>query len=121
MLPSTIKPVCNIPYGKSFLECRFLKVIFNFKSAMPRYQDSFYHYQFKTNSEKLCELTTDFHRLALLLCLTAGQRDQTIKCLNLNYITISSNKVVFFVPENLKTTRPGHHLPPIQLKPFKGI
>ena len=51
--------------------------------------------------------------------LKTGQRDQTIKCLNLNYIKISSNKVVLFVPETLKTTRPGHHLPPIELKTFK--
>ena len=104
-----------------FWNADFLKGFLILKSAMPRYQDSFYHYQVKTKSQKLCELTTDFHRLALLLCLTAGQRDQTIKCLNWNYITISSNEVVFFVPENLKTTRPGHHLPPMQLKPFKGI
>ena len=59
------------------------------------------------------------HRLAVLLCLTTGQRDQTIKCLNLDYIKISSDKVVLFVPETLKTTRPGHHLPPIELKTFK--
>ena len=55
----------------------------------------------------------------LLLCLTTGQRDQTIKCLNLDYIKISSDKVVLFVPETLKITKPGHHLPPIELKTFK--
>ena len=53
------------------------------------------------------------------MCLTKGQRNQTIKCLNLDYIKISSDKVFLFVPETLKTTRPGHHLPPIELKTFK--
>ena len=40
-------------------------------------------------------------------------------CLNLDYIKISSDKVVLFVPETLKSTRPDHHLPPIKLKTFK--
>ena len=66
-----------------------------------------------------CDLKTLSHRLAILLCLTTGQRDQTIKCLNLDCIKISSDKVVLFVPETLKTTRSGHHLPPIELKTFK--
>ena len=43
-----------------------------------------------------------------------------MKCLNLDYIKISSNNVGLFVPETLKTTRLGHHLPPIDLKTFKN-
>ena len=67
------------------------------------------------------DLKTASHRLTMLLCLTTDQRDQTIKCLNLDYWKISSDKVVLFVPETLKTARPGHHLPPIELKIFKNI
>ena len=75
--------------------------------------------KFSLSSNQNCDLKTLSHRLAILLCLTTGQRDQTIKCLNLDYIKISSDKVVLFVSETLKTTRPGHHLPPIELKTFK--
>ena len=46
------------------------------------------------------------------MCLTTGQRDQTTKCLN-------RDNVVLFVPETSKTTRPDHHLPPIELTTFK--
>ena len=58
------------------------------------------------------------------MCLRTSQRDQTIECLNLDYKKISSDKVVFFVrktvmKESLITTRPGHHLPPRELKTFK--
>ena len=43
-----------------------------------------------------------------------------IKCLSaLDCIKISSDMVVLFVPETFKTTRPGYHLPPIELKTFK--
>ena len=123
-LSSIIKPVCNVPFGKSPLVCRFLKGVFNIRPALPRYVttwDVTKVFTFIKSKPTLtnCDLKTLSHRLAILLCLTTGQRDQTIKCLNLDCIKISSDKVVLFVPETLKTTRPGHHLPPIELKTFK--
>ena len=39
--------------------------------------------------------------------------------MNLDCIKVPSDKVVLFVPESLKTTRPGHHIPPIELKTFE--
>ena len=123
-LSSIIKAVCNVPFGKSPLVCRFLKGIFNIRPALPRYVttwDVTKVFTFIKSKPALtnCDLKTLSHRLAILLCLTTGQRDQTIKYLNLDCIKISSDKVLLFVPETLKTTRPGHHLPPIELKTFK--
>ena len=123
-LSSIIKPVCNVPFGKSPLVCRFLKGVFNIRPALPRYVttwDVTKVFTFIKSKPTLtnCDLKTLSHRLAILLCLTTGQRDQTIKCLNLDCIKISSDKVVFFVPETLKTTRQGHHLPPIERNTFK--
>ena len=66
-----------------------------------------------------CDLKTLSHRLAILLCLTTDQRGHTIKCLDFDYIKISSDKIVLFVRQNLKTTGPGHHLSPMELKKFK--
>ena len=98
--------------------------VFNIRPALPRYIttcDVTKVFTFIKSKPTLtnCDLKTLSHRLAILLCLTTGQRDQTIECLNLDCIKISSDKVVLFVPETLKTTRPGHHLPPIELKTFK--
>ena len=53
------------------------------------------------------------------MCLTAGERDQTTKCLNLDYIKISSDKVVFSLAETLETSWPGHHIPHIEIKTFQ--
>ena len=39
----------------------------------------------------------------------------------MDYINIYCGKVAIIVLETLKTTRPGHHLPPIKLKTFKDI
>ena len=123
-MSSIIKPVCNVPFGKSPLVCRLLKGVFNIRPALPRYVatwDVTKVFTFIKSKPTLtnCGLKTLSHRLAIFLCLITGQRDQTIKCLNLDYIKISSDKVVLFVPETLKTTRPGHHLPPIELKTLR--
>ena len=123
-LSSIIKPVCNVPFGKSPLVCRFLKGVFNIRPALPRYVttwDVTKVFTFIKSKPTLtnCDLKTLSHRLAILLCLTTGQRDRTIKCLNLDCIKISSDKIVFFVPQNLKTTQPGHHLSSVELKTFK--
>ena len=42
-------------------------------------------------------------------------------CLNLDYIKVSSDKVVSFVPETLNTIRLDHHLPPMELNTFQDI
>ena len=123
-LSSIIKPVCNVPFVKSPLVCRLPKGVFNIRSALPRYittWDVTKVFTFFKSKPALTnyDLKTLSHRLAILLCLTTGQRDQTIKCLNLDYIKISIDKVVLFVPETLKTTKPGHHLPRVELKIFK--
>ena len=36
-LSSIIKLVCNVPFGKSLLVCRLLKVVFKIRPALPRY------------------------------------------------------------------------------------
>ena len=42
--------------------------------------------------------------------------------MNLDYIKISSDKVVLFVPGILKTTTSGHHLPHIKMTaPFRNV
>ena len=122
---SIIKPVCNVPFGKSPLVCRFLKGGFNIRPALPRYVttwDVTKVFTFIKSKPTLtnCDLKILSHRLAILLCLTTGQRHQTIKCFNLDCIKISSDKVVLLVLETFKTTRSGHHLPPVELKTFKG-
>ena len=124
-LSSIIKPVCNAPFGKSPLVCRFLKEVFNIRPALPRCVTTWdvtkvFTFIKSKPTLKNCDLKTLSHRLAILLCLTTGQRDQTIKCLNLDSIKISSDKVILFVPETLKSTRPGHHLSPIERKTFKN-
>ena len=123
-LSSIIKPVCNVPFGKSPLVCNFLRGVFNIRPVLPKHVTTWdvttFFSLIKTKPTVTnCDLKTLSHRLAILFYLTAGQRDQAIKCLNLDCIKISSDMVLLLVPETFKTTRPGYHLPPIELKTFK--
>ena len=124
VLPSFIKPVCNVLFWKLLLLCRPLKGVFNIKPVLSKnvpilcitkvcifFQllSAFLFLLFKSKLLQTVTWKTVFHRFTMDLCLPTGQGDQTIECLNLDYIKISSDKIVLLVPE---TARPGDHLPP---------
>ena len=72
-LSRIIKPVCNVPFGKSPLVCRFVKGVFNIWPALPRYVttwDVTKVFTFIKSKPTLtnCDLKTLSHRLAILLC-----------------------------------------------------
>ena len=54
-------------------------------------------------------------------CLTTGQRDQTIKFLNLECLKVFDDRAILFIPHKLKIKRPGHHLLPLELKAYKDV
>ena len=51
--------------------------------------------------------------LAILLCITTGQRDQTLFHKNIDLMKLEADKTTILVPELLKQSRPGHHLEPM--------
>ena len=57
----------------------------------------------------------------MLLCLTIGQREQTIKFLNLECLKVFDDRAILSIPDKLKTTRSGHHLPSLGLKACKDV
>ena len=48
-----------------------------------------------------CDLKTVSHRLAILLCLTTGKRDQTIKILNLECLKVFDDRAILFILDKL--------------------
>ena len=64
---------------------------------------------------KQCDLKSLSYRVAILLCITTGQRDQTLFYMNIDLMMFEADKVTIFVPELLKQSRPGHHLDPMVL------
>ena len=110
VLPNIIKPVCNV----LSLVWTLLNGVFNIRPALPKYVttwDVTKVFPFIKSKPTLTnwDLKTLSHRIAILSCLTTGEKDKTVKCLNLDYIKISSDKVVSLMPETLKTTNQARH------------
>lgn len=59
-------------------------------------------------------------KLISLMALTTAARAQTLSALDVNYMSSSSDKmtVVFHIHDLLKTSRPGHSLPNIEIKSY---
>ena len=70
---------------------KLLKGVVNIRPVLPKYVtnwDAINVLTFIRSKPTVtdCDLKILFHRLAMLLYLTTGKRDQTIKCLYLDYI-----------------------------------
>ena len=95
-----IKPVSNIPFGKSPLVCRLLKRVFSISLVLPKYVttlDATKAFTFIKSKPTLINENSDLktvpHKLAILFLLTTCKRYQNIKCFNLDYIKIFNDKV----------------------------
>ena len=122
-LSSFVTPINGIPLGQQPLVKRFMKGVFNIRPSFPKYTTTWNPdiiLSHITNLTDNCELSLKqlSQKLAILLCLLSGQRDQTITKLSLDHMSLGKSKCTFFVPELLKTSRPGFQQPPIEFLEF---
>ena len=86
--------------------------------ALPRYPTTWdvsvvLKYIKSLKALKQCDLKNLSYRLAILLCIKTGQRDQTLFYMNIDLMIFKGDKVTIFFPELLKQSRPGNHLDPM--------
>ena len=122
---STLSSFINcgaVSFGKQFLVTKVMRGIFNLRPSLPRYASVWnvktvldYLVTSYTHEMSLADLT---YRTAILLCMTTGQRKQTIKFLCRKTLVIDKDFLMLYVPEILKTTKPGKHLEPIIIKRY---
>ena len=111
-------------FGEHPLVCRYMKGVFELKPALPRYSEIWdvnivldYLKTFKDlRTISLKELTL---KLTMLLCLTTGQRCQTIHKINVTCIQELPDRYRITIDEKLKQTKPGRHLKPLELRVFQ--
>ena len=120
VLSCILNPENGTSFGEDPLVCRLLKGVFNLKPSLPRYTTTWNvsicpRYIKSLLSLDESDLKTLSYSLAILLCLTTGQRDQTISYMNLDLMKFETDKITIFALELLKQTRPGHHLEPMVL------
>ena len=107
------------PIGKHPVVIRFLKGIFELRTPVPRYQQtwdvsillSYFKEAEQNSSLPLKDLTV---KLCALLLLSSAQRVQTIHSVKLSCIRAKEDGYVVHIVDKMKTSRPGFHQPPLQ-------
>ena len=120
VLSSILVLTDGVKFGEHPLVVRCMKGIFELKPALPKYTEIWdvnvvlgYLKTVDTlSSLSLKDLTLN---LTMLLCLTTGQRGQTIHKFDVNYIQAMDDRYRITICEKLKQTKPGRHLAPIDL------
>ena len=100
-----------------------MRGVFELKPALPRYSDIWdvnivLDYLKTFNDLTSISLKALTLKLAMLLCLTTGQRGQTVHKIDVNCIQELPDRYRITVEEKLKQTKPGRHLKPIELRAF---
>ena len=93
-----VKTENEIPFGELPLVCRFLKGVFNLRLDLPRYSTTWdvsvvLKYIKSLEALNQYDLKSLWYRLAILLCITTGQRDQTLFYVNIGLMMFKGDKV----------------------------
>ena len=117
-LPTIIKTENEILFGELPIVWKFLKGVLNLRPAVPRYFTTWnvsvvLKYRKSLQALNQSDLKRLSYRLAILLCITTGQWDQTLFYASINLILFKAGKLINFIPKLLKQPRPAHHLEPI--------
>ncbi|CAB4032873.1 Transposon Ty3-G Gag-Pol poly, partial [Paramuricea clavata] len=113
----------GVKFGEHPLVIRYMKGIFEIRPALPKYSEiwdvivvlNYLKTLEQVASLPLKELTL---KLTTLLCLTTGQRGQTIHKMDVNGIQALPDRYRIIINDKLKHTKPGKHLAPIDLLAF---
>jgi hypothetical protein len=114
----------NNTFGSHPLVCRFMKGVFETKPSLPRYSETWdvtivINYLAALGPPDGLTMKVLTYKVVMLLALLSGQRRQTLHALDINGMQLDSDKCIFTIRTLLKTSRVGHHLPPIKLLAFK--
>ena len=113
----------NEKFGDHPLVIPCMKGIFESKPSLPKYNKIWdvhvvLDYLKTFDASSALSLKELERKLTILLCLTTGQRGQTIHKFDINYIQDLGDRYRISVHEKLKQTKPGRHLEPIELLAF---
>ena len=116
----------NYTWGKLPIVQRFMKGVFERSPKLPKYFCTWdvkivFNYFRSLEMPNKLSLKVLGAKLALLMVLVSGgQRSQTIHSLNIQDIQIVENKVIFPIMSNIKQTRPGKHMFPLEFKRYNA-
>ena len=100
-----------------------MKGIFRLRPSLPKYSFTYnastvLKYLEKMPPPELISLKEMSLKFCMLLCLLTAQRDQVLPSLDVTKMQLTENKCCFLISDIMRTTRPGKHMKPIELKTF---
>ena len=111
----------RISFGKHRLVHRFMKGIFNLTPALARQfvlWDPDIVLDYLSNLEYNFPLKHLSEKLVILLYFLSGQRDQTVKALNIKGMLLEKGRYTFLIQRAMKTTKPYFHRSPIAFSEY---
>ena len=110
-------------FGNNHLVKRLLRGMFKRRPALPKYTCTF---DVQIVLQYLSSLGDSFtipfkllsYRLATLFYLLSGKRDQTLSAIDVRFISLSEDRVICYIRQILKTTRPTFHQSPIDFRSY---
>ena len=112
----------NITFGNTDMVKRFMTGAFKLRPSFPTYTTTLdvsivlQHLKLlETDTLNLKDLSL---KLITLLSLLTGQRNQSLATLETDHMVQDNEKITFFIPTVVKTTKPSKHIPPLVLKKY---
>ena len=98
--------------------------MFNERPSLPRYTITFdVKLVFDFIKEIDCSDNTSLEictkTLATLMCLLSGQTSQTLSVLQTNYKHSDNSRIIFYIPQLVKTSRPNFHQDPLEFLAYQ--
>lgn len=115
-LSTVFAPLCGISLGDNPLIARLFKGIAKQRPPKPRYSSTWdvnlvLNLFNNWNDNDNLSLEHLSYKLVALLALSTAQRVQTLSLIKLSNVVKSAESVRIFIPDQLKTSRPGHVQP----------
>ena len=122
-LSNIMTPDSSSPFGKNPLVKRLLRGMFNLQPSIPKHVNTYdvdVVLQYLEGLGDADAIPFQFLTFCLvtLFCLLSGQRDQTFAAIDIRLMDVSDDRVVCYIDQVLKTTRPDFHQSPIDFCAF---
>ena len=122
-LSNIMTPDSSSSFGNNPLVTRLLRGMFNIRPSIPKHVNTYdvdvvlQYLKGLGDADAIPFKMLTFH-LVTLFCLLSGQRDQTFAAIDIRLMDVSDDRVVCYIDQVLKTTRPGFHQSPLDFRAF---
>ena len=122
-LSSFLTPVGGVTVGNHPLVKRLMRGVFKERPALPKYVktydvDGVLRYLDKLGPADRLPIARLTERLATLIFILSGQRDQTLQFIDVRNIWLTETSCTIIIGDLVKNSRPGFHVEPLRFTAY---